>query len=47
MSDMIEASPIATRHGEASNTGLLRYLFSSSLALAMLFGLFLLAGYEF
>ncbi|MDN3565124.1 hypothetical protein ACFQY5_08855 [Paeniroseomonas aquatica] len=47
MSDMIEASPITTRHGQAGTTGLLRYLLGSATALGLLFGMFLLAGFQF
>jgi hypothetical protein len=43
---MIEAIPLATKHGQSSKTGLLRYIFSSAVALAVLFSLYLVAGME-
>ena len=47
LSHMIEASVIATRHGQSSKIGLLRYIFGIIVALAVLFGLFFVAGMEF
>ena len=44
---MIEASVIATRHGQSSKIGLLRYIFGIIVALAVLFGLFFVASMEF
>jgi hypothetical protein len=47
MDRMIPAAPIETRHGKSAKIGTLRYVMGSLLALAVLFGLFLLAGFEF
>ena len=46
LSHMIEAIPLATKHGQSSKVGLLRYVVGSAVALAVLFSLFLLAGME-
>ena len=43
---MIEAIPLATKYGQSSKIGLLRYIFGSAVALAVLLSLFLLAGME-
>ena len=43
---MIEAIPLATKHGQSSKVGLLRYILGSAVALAVLLSLFLVAGME-
>lgn len=37
---------LATKHGQSSKIGLLRYIFGSAIALAVLFSLFFVAGME-
>lgn len=46
MDRMIPAAPVTTRHGKTGRVGTLRYIIGSIVGLSVLFGLFLLAGFQ-